>query len=210
MSDTHIPRNHRLSDISGDPVRLRQCRIAVVSSDDLPHKQPFNGSLRKVDLENSGYKKAVRDINMFYWASLEQDVYGKTYKVMDLEHIVAIPENSVNGNINEIAGHVGFCIEKVGFLHIVVFHVWPLWTGAGVGKQLLEFTKQEAIDKNINTIKLGTTNDNLPALYFYQKNGFEIEDVISGEVTSSQGYEQKGFAGIPVRDEIHMKLTIRS
>ena len=54
-------------------------------------------------------------------------------------------------------------------------------------------------------VVVSTTNDNLPSLYFYQRRGYRISEVLAGEVTRHFNTEPSiGFAGIPIRDEIHL------
>jgi len=60
---------------------------------------------------------------------------------------------------------------------------------------------------------LSTTNDNLPALYFYQRQGFRISEVLPGEIRRALreilGVEEPdGFGGIPVRDEVRLEKDL--
>lgn len=59
----------------------------------------------------------------------------------------------------------------------------------------------------LRTMILSTSNDNLPALYFYQRRGFVIEQVLPGVALKhhqASGEPEIGFGGIPVRDEIRL------
>jgi hypothetical protein len=53
-----------------------------------------------------------------------------------------------------------------------------------------------------------TTNDNLPALYFYQRRGYRITGLVPGSVLAHTGGELVGFAGIPVRDEVQLEKLL--
>ncbi len=62
---------------------------------------------------------------------------------------------------------------------VLVIHtlcVKPDQTGKGVGSIVLDFAKELAAQQECKTIRLNTTASNLPALNFYQKNGFKIAD----------------------------------
>ena len=214
MSDE---RKHNLplyrSGITGSPVDLRKARIAIVGENDLPKKPAFKGTVEIANPDNSDDRRAIKSINMFFWGTTEQDIFGKTYDVMKCKNLIARPladEIEPDDVKNHgIVGNAAIIEESAGFLHIVVFHVRPNWQNRGVGKRLLESSTEQARVAGLKTIKLGTTNDNIPALYFYQKMGFTIEEVIPGEVLGSHGGPPAGFSGIPVRDEIRMKLDIR-
>ncbi len=55
---------------------------------------------------------------------------------------------------------------------------------------------------------MSTTNDNLPALYFYQRRRYRLTDLVPNSVIDHTAHEQAGFAGIPVRDEIRLEKRI--
>ncbi|MDY7041482.1 MAG: GNAT family N-acetyltransferase, partial [Chloroflexota bacterium] len=55
---------------------------------------------------------------------------------------------------------------------------------------------------------VSTTNDDLLALYLYQRFGFRITGVLPGGLVEHHGKEEPGFAGIPVRDEIRLERWV--
>ena len=55
---------------------------------------------------------------------------------------------------------------------------------------------------------MATTNDDLLALAFYQKQGFVITDVLTGHVLEKHGLVKGGFSGIHLRDEIQLELAL--
>jgi len=54
----------------------------------------------------------------------------------------------------------------------------------------------------------GATNDNLPALYFYQRRGYRLTDLVPGSVITHTREQHVGFAGVPVRDEIRLEKRL--
>lgn len=197
--------------ISGEPLTLRGVRMAIVSPDDIPTRPAFRGSIRRADLEDPADLQAIEAINTFFWGSLDQDVLGRTYQVLECINFLATPlpdePGATDASNHGIAGNMGVTLEG-SFLHIVVFQVWPSWQGRGVARKLLDTAISQARTHHLPSIKLGTTNDNLPALYFYQRAGFTVEKVVPGEVASTHGVPPVGFAGIPVRDEIRLRLDL--
>jgi hypothetical protein len=53
------------------------------------------------------------------------------------------------------------------------------------------------------------TNDNIPALYFYQRHGYRLVTVLSGAVSSHPHNKNfVGFAGIPIEDEVQLAKNL--
>ena len=50
------------------------------------------------------------------------------------------------------------------------------------------------------------TNDNLPALYFYQRRGYYVTEWIpNGVAQHAKDASLPGFGGIPIRDEVRLE-----
>jgi N-acetylglutamate synthase-like GNAT family acetyltransferase len=85
-------------------------------------------------------------------------------------------------------------------------------SGQGVGTALIEEVKAEARSQGCTRLWLITTNDNLPALKFYQKRGFQITAVHPDAVTESRKVKPEiplvGLEGIPLRDEIELSMEL--
>lgn len=191
------------SSLTSKPLTMKKSRVIVVGDDEVPSKPQFDGEIVKADLSNDPDYKAIEEINIFYWGAVEQDIFGRLYNVFDYDNYLARDPDS-----GKVVGHICVTPEKVGFMHIVVIHVCPEWHGRGVGRKLIELTIHEAKKAGLKTIKLATTNDNIPALYFYQRLGFVIDGIIPEVVADDHSVPPNGFAGIPVRDEIHLRLDL--
>jgi len=83
----------------------------------------------------------------------------------------------------------------------------------GIGTALIEAVRREAVAAECVRLWLITTNDNLPALRFYQKRGFTRVQVYPNAVERSRQLKPDiplaGQHGIPIRDEIELELTFR-
>ena len=68
------------------------------------------------------------------------------------------------------------------------------------------------VDAGTRYLRVATTNDNLPALQFYQKRGFSIHAVRVNGVEIARRMKPTipafGFEGIPIRDEIDLMLQL--
>jgi len=213
MTEDHT-ENAKLyrSAISSDPLTLRQARIVTISEDESLAGKPFGGKIEAVDKNDREIEKAIEDLNVFYWGSVEQEIFGRTYNIFDCDNFVACPDDNdffgMIGAIHGIAGHIAITEEDEGFLHIVVLQVCPDWHGRGVGKKLVGRAIEEAKDRGFKKVIVATTNDNIPALYFYQRLGFVFKNIVTGVVVDDPKVPTNGFAGIPVRDEIHLKFEL--
>ena len=94
-------------------------------------------------------------------------------------------------------------------LHIVALATDPMWQRSGVASSLIKEVEFLARRHGVNRLVFSTTNDNLPALYFYQRRGWRITECIPGAMSRHLDCDHSsGFAGIPVRDEIRLEKTL--
>jgi ribosomal protein S18 acetylase RimI-like enzyme len=108
----------------------------------------------------------------------------------------------------ELAGALAHRVRDDA-LHVLALATDPMWQRSGVGAYLVAEAELIARRKQLNRVIVATTNDNLPALYFYQRRGYRITGLIAGAVP--QHFQQEaviGFAGIPIRDEIHLEKDV--
>ena len=84
--------------------------------------------------------------------------------------------------------------------------------GRGIGTALTEAVKAAAMEAGCRRLWLITTNDNLPALGFYQKRGFVIAAIHRNALQVSRRIKPEiplfGKDGIPLRDEIEMEYLL--
>ena len=84
--------------------------------------------------------------------------------------------------------------------------------GQGIGSKLIVQAIEEARARGCKRLFLITTNDNLNALGFYQRRGFEIASIYRGAVNESRktkpGIPLVGYNNIPLRDEIELEIVL--
>jgi GNAT superfamily N-acetyltransferase len=87
-----------------------------------------------------------------------------------------------------------------------------LQEGRGIGSLLIDEVILEARNRNCRRLFLITTNDNLNALGFYQRRGFELSAIYRGAVNETRKSKPSipliGENNIPLRDEIELELLI--
>lgn len=108
----------------------------------------------------------------------------------------------------ELAGALAYRLLPDA-LHIVALATDPMWQRSGVATHLAGEAEFIAERHGVGRLVFATTNDNLPALYFYQRRGWTITEVVTGGMLPHfQGGPATGFAGIPVRDEIRLEKVL--
>jgi ribosomal protein S18 acetylase RimI-like enzyme len=155
--------------------------------------------LRRAYEEEAG---EVEDICRYFWDETKFDCFDQTFEIGDCVNILALAEG-------EIAGMLSW--KKVGkILIIVLLNVYPEYQGQGIGRLLMKDAIEQARKQDCASVRVATTNDDLPALAYYQKLGFRIVEIALGLVAKHHKAELPGMCSIPIRDEIRLERLIRS
>ena len=82
----------------------------------------------------------------------------------------------------------------------------------GIGSKLIETVIHEAKERKVRKIVLITTNDNINAIRFYQKRGFDMAHLFRNALDISRKLKPEipliGENSIPLRHEIEFELSI--
>jgi GNAT superfamily N-acetyltransferase len=181
---------------TGEYVCLDHSRIDVVSVATRIKRQPL--PVRQAGPEDCA---TVRDLAMMYWGETQVECFDRTFDVAQLPAFVAHSDG-------EVAGVLSFAVVE-GQMIIVMLNVHPEFQGRHTARSLLARAEREARSRGLFRLVVTTTNDDLPALYLYQRWGFVITEVRSGAILAHHGREEPGFAAIPVRDEIRLEKLVR-
>ena len=176
----------------GEHIKLRTVCPSCVS------KKSLNYSINKVTSEEE--KEKIRGMVKRFWGEQEQIAFNRKFVVAKLHAYVAKSENN-------IIGFVSYAEMKVSFL-IVALGVLPKYQGVGVGRSLVEKVEAEAKKLRKNRLLVATSNDDLPALAFYQSLGFQIYEVKTGVIVEKHGEVLKGVGGLPIRDELRLSKPV--
>jgi len=124
-------------------------------------------------------------------------------EVMTLENHPAI----VAEMKGELAGALAYRLQP-GAFQIIALATDPMWQRSGVASHLVGEAELLTRRHGLSRLVFATTNDNLPALYFYQRRGWTITEVAAGAMITRSPAAHVGFAGIPVRDEIRLEKRL--
>jgi GNAT superfamily N-acetyltransferase len=150
------------------------------------------------------YRSWARSLLTERWGSHLVVTRGQVYEADRLPGFIALIEGKPKGLIT----------YRIINEECEVVTLDSLIGGVGIGTSLLDAVKRVAEIRGCQRIWLITTNDNLPALKFYQKRGYRLVAVHRDALTRSRqlkpGIPEIGLDGIPLRDEIELELNLNS
>ena len=144
----------------------------------------------------------LRQFWVEHWGGEEMVSRGRIYRPEQLEGFVVEVDNEWIGLLTFFIKHSECEVTSIDSLR----------EGMGIGTILLDEAIEEARAQDCRRIFLITTNDNLNALRFYQKRGFELVTVHRGAVNESRKIKPSipliGMNNIPLRDEIELEMIL--
>jgi GNAT superfamily N-acetyltransferase len=129
-------------------------------------------------------------------------------------HGVVFQPDRLHGFVAEIgrAQWVGLATYQIKDSSCELVTLNSIREGEGVGTALVGAVAEEGFDAGCSRLWCITTNDNFPALTFYQKRGFRIIAVHPGAVERARILKPSiplwGIESVPIRDEIELELRL--
>jgi len=196
--DVQAPYPQYLCPVDGRELPLAEARMSVTCAEHQPRSEATTFTVREATPKDT---HAIEEICDRAWGETEIDVFGRTFDVLSCDNLIALDE------AGKLIGLIS-CAVNGGELAVVMYSVYPEAQGRGVGSALLEAAKESALARSLPALKAAVSNDDLPLLYFYQRHGFAITEIVPGLLADKLGYAGVGFAGIPIRDEIRLRQPI--
>ncbi|CAI6079936.1 hypothetical protein PAECIP112173_02750 [Paenibacillus sp. JJ-100] len=138
-----------------------------------------------------------------HWGSPEMVISTGVYSVDKLEGYAVLNEHG------EIRGYITYVMHESG---CEVISLDSLDENKGIGSALLRRVEDTARQANQRNIQVITTNDNLHALLFYQKRGYQIIRVYPDAVAKARAVKPSiplvSDQGIPIRDEMLLQKIL--
>ena len=155
--------------------------------------------LYRIDQKN---RKSVDDFIMKHWFTLDMVVHGEKINLGNADGFYASEDNRI----------VGLITYRIANNEMEIMSLDSLNEKKGIGTSLLDKVVQNARDVGCSRVMLITTNDNLSALQFYQKRGFDIIKLHHNAVEESRKIKPQipliGSNGIPIKHEIELEMKI--
>jgi ribosomal protein S18 acetylase RimI-like enzyme len=191
------------------PVVLRCARCGKFVDWDDAHVQVVCTCRPHLDLPPVLVREATDSDRTAAMVLFQRD-FGRTKivafeEVMDIHQMPAL----VAAVRDEPSGALAYRLHGDA-LHIVALATDPMWQRSGVGGYLVAEAELLARRLGLMRLVVATTNDNLPALYFYQRRGYRLTDLVPDSVMRHTHQTVGGFAGIPARDEIRLEKRLEN
>jgi ribosomal protein S18 acetylase RimI-like enzyme len=154
--------------------------------------------IRRLTLERD--RQEVCRLVKTFWGEEEQLAFDQKFSVSLLPGYVA--------RRNRVIGFI-LTAEADDDLIIVALGVLPQDQHSGIGRALVEKVHEDAVRTKRSRILVSTSNDDLPALAFYQSMGFQMYEVKPDVIAEKHGKALAGIGGIPVRDEVRLQKKLR-
>lgn len=138
-----------------------------------------------------------------HWGSPEMVISSGVYDCSALDGFAFLNENG------DILGIVTYVLRD---RECEIISLDSIYEGRGIGSNLVSEVERVASEYNCTAVKLVTTNDNLAALKFYQKRGYQLSNLFQNAVAKARHIKPKipliGHDGIPIRDELELQKLL--
>jgi N-acetylglutamate synthase-like GNAT family acetyltransferase len=158
--------------------------------------------LLKIEKITQDDQRAVLDIVKHFWGDAMVVIHGTVFHTPDLQGLKAVIEGEI----------VGILHYQVNAKICQIITLASLYPGQGIGSCLLAAVESHAAEHQCQKLSLITTNDNLNALGFYQRRGYQLVELHPGQVAISRQIKPSiplvGENKIPLRDELKLEKRI--
>ena len=132
-------------------------------------------------------------------------------------------EMIIRGEVIDLSKALGFmAVEGEKTVGLVTYYINDnvceitsldsILEGRGIGSELVKMAVDFAKENGCSKVVVETTNDNIKALRFYQKRGFDMVRLRHNSMDVTRrirpGIPQKGKEGIPLRHNIEFEMHL--
>lgn len=147
-----------------------------------------------------------QEVNRFIidnWYTTEMAVEGKLYDMSKMSGFVSYDDNS------QITGLVTYIVTDDEY---EIMSLDSVYENKGIGTKLVNKVVEKAKENKIGKIRLITTNDNINAIKFYQKRGFDLIKIYRNAVDVARSIKPEiplyGDFDIPIKHEIEFEMKL--
>jgi ribosomal protein S18 acetylase RimI-like enzyme len=144
----------------------------------------------------------VRQFMIDHWGAEIVVAHGTIYRPHELSGFIAFRRRKP----------IGLVTYQINDRACEIVTLDSLQARQGIGTALIEAVKAASKQSGCTRLWLITTNDNLNALRFYQKRGFELVAIHRRAIEQSRQIKPQipliGEYGIPLRDEIELEYDL--
>lgn len=156
-------------------------------------------NIYQIDQNN---RKTVDSFILEHWFTMDMVVHGESVDLGMADGLYACDDNEI----------VGLVTYRILQNEMEILSLDSIHEKRGIGSVLLDNAISTAKDIGCSRVMLITTNDNLSALQFYQKRGFDMSRLYHNAVDKSRKIKPQipltGANGIPIRHEIELEMKL--
>ncbi len=136
------------------------------------------------------------------WYATELILRGERVDLMDAPGFIAFEEGEI----------IGLVTIRISEGECEILSLDSLRENQGVGTALMKKAVDAARTAGCHKVRLITTNDNIRALRFYQKRGFDMVRIYHNAMDASRKLKPAipliGMDGIPLKHEIEFEMDL--
>ena len=156
-------------------------------------------TIRAIEKQDAEFIESSLEKN---WGSVKIVTRGKIYDASKLPGFLAEGEEQTHG----------FITYRIDENEVEIISLNSFKERVGIVSSLIDAVKKVADSKSTKRIWLITTNDNYPAVSFYQRRGFRVKTIHKNAIEQSRKLKPEipvtGIGGVPIRDEIEMEMLV--
>ena len=145
------------------------------------------------------------EINAFIlrqWSSMQMVVRSESIDLSTADGYYVMEDDKI----------IGLITYRISDNEMEILSLDSIHRNKGIGTALINKAALKAVGMGCTRITLITTNDNLTALRFYQKRGFDMVRVYHNAVEQSRKIKPEipliGENGIPLKHEIELEMNL--
>lgn len=197
-----------MADYTGKPAVLRCGRCGRIADWKEARVQIVCGCRARLELPPPLVREAVPDDRQRARDIFDGEFGGRQLVAdgqrVSLEHADLLVAETEGGVTGALAWH-----RRDDALHIMALATDPMWQRSGVGGYLLAEAELLARRLSLRRIRVTISNDNIPALYFYQRRGYRLTAILTDSLSSQPANRGLiGFADIPIVDEVQLTKAL--
>ena len=155
--------------------------------------------IRQIDQES---REGINAFIVRQWYTMQMVVHGESIDLGNADGYYACIGDEI----------IGLITYRITGKEMEILSLDSLQEGIGIGTRLLDRVISKARETGIQRIMLITTNDNLSALRFYQKRGFDISRLYCNALAQARKIKPEipliGMDGIPLKHEIELEMIL--
>jgi GNAT superfamily N-acetyltransferase len=148
-------------------------------------------------------QKVLNDFFTTHWGSPQMVISSGVYNCSELDGF------AIMNTEDQVIGLITYVFRNN---ECEIISLDSLEEGNGIGTILVQEVERAACHHQCVRVTLVTTNDNLLALKFYQKRGFQLVKIHRNAVARAREIKPEipliGFDGIPLMDEIELEKRL--